>query len=215
MNIDQESEKSSNDEPINETQSVSETPETIEESKPRRLWETVAVKKSSFMGLVKKHPTIAALLLGLIAIFIVILKKNAEITSQKALITKQAEAQIETHQAELLKLIAKPMVWSIRAEMLRMNLEQVNLLISEIVKEGNFIYIHIIQPDGNVLLSTNKKLEGQQIGTAFEESLLKVEAPFVTYQDEKEYLVVAPIMGIDSRLGILVFGYTPKLLKIE
>jgi hypothetical protein len=111
--------------------------------------------------------------------------------------------------------MAKPLVWNIRSEMLRGNLEQVNILISDLVKEKNFRYIHIIAPDGNVILSTNKSMEGKPIGNEIDPNLLVIESPAMVIFADKMLVVAAPIMGVDRRLATLVVGYTTMRIKIK
>jgi hypothetical protein len=164
-----------------------------------------------FWQLVKKHSTLTAIIIGLMVVVIVYLWKDMEIANQKTKIEKVAKTQIHENQQELLKLVAKPFVWSIRTEMLRGNLEQVNILITDMVKENNFVFIHLIEPNGNVLLSTNKRIEGQQIGEEIDRTLLNVDSSVIKYNNQNEFVVAAPVMGVDRRLAMLVFGYTPTV----
>ncbi len=165
---------------------------------------------STFWGLIKKHSTITAIIIGLMAIAVVYLWKDIESANQKSTIENTAKTQIIDNQKALLKLVAKPFVWSIRTEMLLGNLEQVNILIIDMVKENNFVFIHVIEPNGNVLLSTNKRIEGQPIGDEIDSKLLNVDSPFIMSNNLNKFVVSAPIMGVDRRLATLVFGYTPK-----
>jgi len=169
----------------------------------------ITKSNSSFWQLIKKHSTITAVIIGLLVVVIVFLWKDMEIANQKSNIEKSAKTQIHVNQQELLKLVAKPFVWSIRTEMLRGNLEQVNILITDMVKEKNFIFIHLIEPNGNVLISTNKRIEGQQIGEEIDRKLLNVDSTVFAYNNQNEFVVAAPVMGVDRRLAMLVFGYTP------
>ena len=109
---------------------------------------------------------------------------------------------------ELLTLLCKPLVWSIRSEMLRGNIEQVNIFTTDLVKEKNFQYIHLIDPSGTFLVSTNKRLEGQAAGTMFNADILTTDSTTVrTAEDGKTLIVAAPVMGYDKRLGTLILSY--------
>jgi hypothetical protein len=174
-----------------------------------------ANQKFSIWRFSKSHPTLSVLLLGIMAAVIVFVWKNIENDRQKSMIIKIATQQIETNQHDLLKIMAKPLVWNIRSEMLRGNLEQVNILISDLVKEKNFRYIHIIAPDGNVILSTNKSMEGKPIGNEIDPNLLVIESPAMVIFADKMLVVAAPIMGVDRRLATLVVGYTTMRIKIK
>ena len=172
-------------------------------------------KEFSFWRMVIKHSTVSVLLLSVLALTVVYIWKESQNDKQKSVILKAATLQIEKNQQDLLKIIAKPLVWDIRSEMLRGNLEQVDLLISDLVKENNFCYIHLITPNGNVILSTNKSLEGKQIGDEIIAHLLLVESPSIVELADKIIVVAAPVMGIDRRLATLVVGYKTVDIKLE
>jgi len=174
-----------------------------------------ADRKFSIWGMLKNRPTVFTILIGLVAVATVFFWKNMENKHQRTTITAAANKQLKTDQEDLLKIMVKPMVWSLRTEMLRANMEQANILITDMVKEKNFKYIHIVAPNGNVLLSTNKGLEGKPIGTGIDASLLLLESPaFVTYTDSV-LVVVAPIMGVDRRLATLVLGYKTESFEVK
>ena len=166
-----------------------------------------AARKFSIWGMLKNRPTVFVTLIGLVAVATVFCWKNMENKHQKTMIITAANKQLETNQEDLLKIMVKPMVWSLRTEMLRANMEQANILITDMVKEKNFQYIHIITPNGIVLLSTNKSMEAKPIGAGIDASLLLLEAPAFVTSIDNVLVVVAPIMGVDKRLATLVVGY--------
>ena len=172
-----------------------------------------ANEKFSFWHMVIKHSTVSVLLLSVLALTAVNIWKESQNESQNSVIMKSATLQLQKNQQDLLKIIAKPLVWEIRSEMLRGNMEQVDLLISDLVKEKNFRYIHLIAPNGNVILSTNKGLENKQIGDEIIAHLLVVNSPSIVELADKTIVVAAPVMGIDKRLATLVMGYKTEEVK--
>ncbi|MEI6754386.1 MAG: hypothetical protein WCK78_14620 [Paludibacter sp.] len=171
--------------------------------------------KFSLWHLIIKHSTVSALLLSLLALTVVYIWKESQNEKQRNVIIRAATLQIEKNQQDLLKIMAKPLVWEIRSEMLRGNLEQVDLLISDLVKEKNFHYIHLIASNGKVILSTNKSLENKQIGNEIIAHLLVVEKPTIVELADKLIVVAAPVMGIDRRLATLVIGYRTTAINLE
>jgi len=169
--------------------------------------------KFSFWRMIIKHSTISVLVLSVLALTVVYVWNDYQNNKQKSVIQKAANLQIEKNQQDLLKVMLKPLVWDIRSEMLRGNMEQVDLLISDLVKEKNFRYIHLIAPNGNVIMSTNKGLEGKQIGDEIIANLLLVESPSIVELADKIMVVAAPVMGIDRRLATLVMGY--RIVEIK
>ncbi len=170
--------------------------------------------KMTFWGFVKKHPTFTAIIIALLTIGVVILWKDASHARWQKEMTEKASTQLFNKQEELIKLVAKPLVWNIRAEMLRNNMEQVSILMTDMVRENNIQYVHLIDTNGVVLMSTNKKLEGQIITNEFDSSLLKTTEP-TTLVIENIVQVAAPVMGVDRQLGVLILGYQPTMLVLE
>ena len=172
-------------------------------------------KKNNIFSFIWKHATIFALLLGLFSVYAMYLWKDNQSKKDIIFIQKEVSEQVDKNRRELLMYMIKPLVWSIRTEIMRGNLEQVNYLISDFVKEKNLLYIHVIEPNGNVLLSTNKKLETNIIGGEIDTSLLRIQKPFIEAYVNDIFVVAAPVMGVDRRIATVVFGYKPDLIIME
>ena len=173
-------------------------------------------KKNSFLLFIKKNPVLVTILMGILAVLVVYFWKDFEGERQRKEIVKVATLQIEEKNQEMMMLIAKPLVWSIRSEMLRGNLEQVDMFTTDMVRERNFQYIYLIEPNGNILISTDKKMEGQQFEEIFEQNILGVESRIVFPEEENILIMAAPVMGYDRRLATLVVAYrTENILKPE
>ena len=87
---------------------------------------------------IKKYPVFITVIIAVIAIVLVFYWKNYQAQKQKEAIVNMASTQIMQNNIDMLKLLSKPLVWSIRSEMLRGNLEQVNIYTNDMVKEKNF-----------------------------------------------------------------------------
>lgn len=174
-----------------------------EESKLKEAGMKPGVKKPSF---VKKYPVVTTVLFGLLAVVIVFFWKDIEGNYEKKAVIKAASAQLLENNRQSLMVLSKPLAWSIRLEMMRGNMEQVDLLISDLVKERNFQFIHILGLDGNVVLSTNKKLEGMPVDIVSVNDALPNDSTVVINEADDVVVVVTPVMGYDSKLGTLVFG---------
>lgn len=176
-----------------------ETSDVLKEKKP-----------SFFSRFVKKHPVITAVLFGLLAVVLVYFWKEVEGNYQRKAVIEEATTQLQNNNELMLKLISKPLVWNIRAEMLRGNMEQVDLLMNNLVKEKNFQYIHLVEPDGNVLLSTNKQMQGQSLDNGIIWKALLNDSTVVLVDKANVITVVAPVMGFDERMATLVISYESK-----
>ncbi|RVT98432.1 hypothetical protein EOD41_16710 [Mucilaginibacter limnophilus] len=131
--------------------------------------------------------------------------KEQAATENQAL-KKAADEKIVQVHSDHLKLLAKPFVWALRTEMLQGNLNQVNLYMSDLVKEKNIQRVVIANNKGIIVASTNKKDEGQQFATigkaaaaATDETSIEAAGHVLT--------MTSPVMGFNNRLGTLLIRY--------
>lgn len=150
--------------------------------------------------------------IALVLILVVWIWKTIEINQVKKVtvreqqvLTEKAIRQIVQTNEEFLKLLAKPIVWSMRTEMMQGNLNQINLYINDLVKEKNFQRIAIANETGIILSSTDKKDEGQPFSTLANETALSSENANVENIGDSVLVMTSPIMGFNNRLGTLYY----------
>ena len=165
--------------------------------------------KKRASNFIKKNPVLLNVLLAFVAVTAVYIWKDVQKNSQIALVEKKALEKLDQNNREMLTALSKPLIWSIRAEMLKGNLEQVNIYVKDIVKEKNFQVLQIIDPDGKVILSTNKKVEGKNANILYDSTMLSADAIKIYHTDNNLLIMSAPIMGYDKKLGVLVIEYKP------
>ena len=95
--------------------------------------------------------------------------------------------------------------WAIRGELLRDNREQVNLFFSNLVKEPGFKRIRLIDASNSkVIISTNKKDEG----TVVTDTMILNANTLKQQKDGEIIRSISPVMGMNSRVAILVIDRT-------
>ncbi len=188
----------------NETEFTDYQPENIEP-----ITSTDTSSKAEKRGFIKKYPVITAVLIALLALVIVYLWKDMQGKRERKAVIEQATIQLQNTNKEMLVLLCKPLVWNIRAELLRENLEQVVLFTNDMVKEKNLEAIHLIKPSGEFMLSTNKKLEGQLAAGVFDADILDSDSTLVKSTANGELIAASPVMGYDKKLCTLVLQYLP------
>lgn len=174
---------------------------------------TNAANGNHSINWVRNHPAKVTGIIGMFLIIIVYFWKDFEAKKQKKDLVQTASERLLENNQLMLKLVSKPLVWSIRSEMLRNNMEQVNILTKDLVKEKNFQAIHIIEPSGQILISTDKKLEGQSAIGTIDPSLLNSDSVLINKTADMLFLS-APIMGYDKKLGFVVITYKPEKFSI-
>lgn len=168
--------------------------------------------RGGFSGFIKRNPVLIAVILGLIAVLVVYFWKDWEGKKQKMAIEKMATELLKQNNQEMLKLMAKPLVWTIRSELLRGNLEQVNMFTADLVKEKNFLFIHLVDPSGNIFISTDKKMEGKSFLGMIDSSLLRTDSVVVVNKADQILTLIAPVMGYDRQLAMMVINYRQEQL---
>ena len=174
--------------------------------------EVKAKKKrpGTFRKFAKKHPLFTTIVCCLLAIVAVYFWKDIEGKREKNDVIEVATAKLDSANETMLKLLSKPLTWNIRSEMLRGNIDQVDLFLSDFVKENNFQFFMLVDPSGNVVLSTDKKLEGVPLEDSKLIELVNTDTTKVLKVEDGTLIVAAPVMGYDSRLSTLIFGYKPE-----
>jgi len=166
---------------------------------------TAEKKPAAFKKFVKHHPVLTTALAGLLLVLIVYGWKDIQGNLERKTVVKAANVTLQDNAGAMLKVMAKPIVWSIRSEMIRGNLEQVELLMTDMVKGSGMQYIQLVSPDGKVLISTDKLMQGQPLSDEEVGSVLKSDTTVLLNNQKSNTLtVVSPVMGYDKRLGTLV-----------
>lgn len=167
-------------------------------------------KKKGFMGWVQRH-ALASLLLVLLIIggIYALIRINAierqSRTQQQEMVT-QYENRLDSLKIAGMERAVRTLSWAIRSEMSRQNLEQVDQFFSTFINEPDVHRLRLIDPStGDVILSTDRNDQNTRITQA---RILQAEEVFTIRQDSIAE-IVSPIMGLSSRLGILVVDFIP------
>ncbi len=170
-----------------------------------------SVKSGKFGTYIMNHKMIFFLLLALIAVFLwafiktTIMKNKFE--KQTLEIKKQCENKIDSITAQQMELTSKTFAWAIRSEITRDNKEQVNQFFAGFIKESGVIKIQFVDAiSSKVLLSTDKKDEGSM----FEDKIALLTNNTIHFNNDSILHVITPVMGLNTKLGVLVIQYLKK-----
>ncbi len=141
------------------------------------------------------------------------LKKENE--KKEALLQQKAVELLRQSDYRYLKLLAKPYVWAIRTEMMKGNIDAVNLYANDMVKEKYFQTITVVDDKGVVVSSTNKKLEGKPFASVGNAAYLSNDSTVVNKVDAATLEVSSPVMGFNKRIGTLIFNYMPPKAELK
>lgn len=143
--------------------------------------------------------------------------KNLKQENEKkeSLLRQKATELLSRSDSRYLKLLAKPYVWAIRTEMMKGNIEAVNLYANDMVKEKNFQTITVVDDKGMVISSTNKKLEGKSYASVGNVAYLSNDSTLVNKVDAAALEISSPVMGFNKRIGTLIFNYMPPKAELK
>lgn len=171
--------------------------------------------KNTFLSSTKNKVLVAAGLIVLLFASLWIWKAaeirdlKKEYVDHETSLKQKADSFVLRSDYRYLTLLAKPYVWAIRTELMKGNIEAVNLYANDMVKEKNFQTITVIDEKGMVISSTNKKLEGKSYASVGNAAYLSNDSTVVNKLDNNTLEISSPVMGFNQRIGTLVFNYSP------
>lgn len=107
------------------------------------------------------------------------------------------------------RLVMEPFGWAIRNELLNGNIEKINQYLAHFVKEPKVKQILIMDKEGIIIASTDKKLEEQAFATVYPTYTLDLEYLNIM-EIEGEFYIFQPVMGFNERLGTIFITFAPE-----
>lgn len=127
---------------------------------------------------------------------------------------QQLQVALDDHARRQLSLMMKTFVWAVRSSMLRNNLDEVDQYFIQLVQEEGIHEIVLANENGEILVATNKKHEGQLFSEHYPSDLLKPDDVVFDHQGQY-YYVAAPVLSLNTRLGTLFVVYEEKKFRLE
>ncbi|MEZ4905916.1 MAG: hypothetical protein R2822_31200 [Spirosomataceae bacterium] len=162
------------------------------------------------------HKWVVTTLFFFLSSVVIYFWKDIQIENIKQDITNQATEQITQHNQQMLKAFAKPLVWTVRAELLRGNVEEINIFTNDLVKVQELQMMNLVDNNGTIISSTNKNYESKPAADIYPPQLMVSDSITILPKSDKVWIVAAPVMSYDKRIGTLLLDYTPHLfVKID
>ena len=113
---------------------------------------------------------------------------------------RQASAeQVE----ELLTMFAVPLGWAVRNEAVEKDFDKIEEYAVRLVKEPRVQRVVLAMPDGNIRITTDKKLQDEPV-SRFYGDLANADQITLRKDDTDEYQLFVPIMGYNTPAGSLI-----------
>tara|TARA_Y100000589_G_scaffold329390_1_gene375823 strand:+ start:71969 stop:72541 length:573 start_codon:yes stop_codon:yes gene_type:complete len=127
-------------------------------------------------------------------------KLKEEFKQKENIIITKFQNNIDSLNTDNLKHLTTVFSWSIRAELLRGNKEQADILMNQFIKTPGVMEINLIDPENyTIILSTNKKEEGER----FKE----ISAINNIEKAKSKNLIILPVSGINETIAYLSVKY--------
>lgn len=130
-----------------------------------------------------------------------------QIASERALITQQAREEADRQYKKEEERFAQVLSWAVRSEFIRNNIDQVGLYLNDIVKQLNAERIDLIGEKGELLVSTDKRLEDIKGTDLYPKETINEHKITIKTDANGKKLVIAPISDFNKRIAVLVINY--------
>ena len=157
-----------------------------------------------------------AILVGLILVviawkFIAVGKVESDLAkkleSERALITQQAREYADQQYVKEEERFGQVLSWAVRGELIRNNIDQIDQYLSEIVRMKDTERVVLIGEDGQLLVSTDKRLEEAKGAEIFPKEILNLQKISVKSDVDGKKILVVPVMGLNKKIATLVVSY--------
>lgn len=138
-----------------------------------------------------------------------VLRNQAEAFSNQQITERElAQQTLDSLNTGQLQATMKALVWAVRSELVRDNVEQVDQYFRQFVKMDGVDEITLIDNQGTIRLSTNMKDEGDLLDPSLaEQAMQATDVQFIEFEQQAYLYIVAPVMSYNNRLGTLVLYY--------
>ncbi|PXW87275.1 hypothetical protein C8R34_11158 [Nitrosomonas sp. Nm84] len=163
----------------------------------------------------------AAILVGIIVIIfawkiIAVSKVESDMAkkleNERVLITQQAREYADLQYMKEEERFGQILSWAVRGELIRHNLDQIDQYLSEIVKMKDTERVVLIDDEGQLLVSTDKRLEETKGTELFPKEILNLQKVTVKSDVDGKKILVVPVMGLNKKIATVVVSY--KLSKL-
>lgn len=177
---------------------------------------------SSKFELLAKIPTMqfpakyAVMLVGVIVVIFVwktiaVSKVESDMAkkleSERVLITQQAREYADQQYTKEEERFGQVLSWAVRGELIRHNIDQIDQYLSEIVKMKDTERVVLIGDDGQLLVSTDKRLEETKGVEIFPKEILSLQKITVKSDVDGKKILVVPVMGLNKKIATIVVSY--------
>ena len=130
-----------------------------------------------------------------------------KLEGERVLITQQAREYADQQYTKEEERFGQVLSWAVRGELIRHNIDQIDQYLSEIVKMKDTERVVLIGEDGQLLVSTDKRLEETKGVELFPKEILNLQKVTVKSDVDGKKILVIPVMGLNKKIATVVVSY--------
>ncbi|WP_292993590.1 hypothetical protein [Nitrosomonas sp.] len=130
-----------------------------------------------------------------------------KLEGERVLITQQAREYADQQYTKEEERFGQVLSWAVRGELIRHNIDQIDQYLSEIVKMKDTERVVLIGDDGQLLVSTDKRLEETKGVELFPKEILNLQKVTVKSDVDGKKILVVPVMGLNKKIATVVVSY--------
>ncbi|GJL75084.1 hypothetical protein [Nitrosomonas sp.] len=132
---------------------------------------------------------------------------NKKLESERVLVTQQAREHADKQYKKEEERFGQVLAWAVRSELIRNNIDQIGLYLNQIVKQIDADRIVLIGEDGELLVSTDKRLEDVKGNDLYSSEVINENKITIKSDVDGKKLLIAPISDFNKRVAVLVISY--------
>lgn len=130
-----------------------------------------------------------------------------KLEGERVLITQQAREYADQQYTKEEERFGQVLSWAVRGELIRHNIDQIDQYLSEIVKMKDTERVVLIGEDGQLLVSTDKRLEETKGVEIFPKEILNLQKITIKSDVDGKKILVVPVMGLNKKIATVVVSY--------
>lgn len=130
-----------------------------------------------------------------------------KLENERLLITQQAREYADQQYMKEEERFGQVLSWAVRSELIRNNIDQIDQYLSEIVKMRNTERVVLINDEGQLVVSTDKKLEETNGAEIFPKEILNLQKISLKSDVDGKKILVVPVMGLNKKIATVVVSY--------
>ena len=180
-----------------------------------------ASKKSGKPSIINIFKIVLVVVIILVPLIIYFAKQrqinNLKVENEAAMAKFREEATLKISETEQLHLrtIARMTAWVVKDEMMNDRRENLDAFLGNLIKENGYRQIICVSAAGDVLISTDKKFEGQKYSGPLSEEIRKLTDTKSALQPGGELMTLSPVTVNGNNYGTVVITYQPQKIQFS